>query len=391
MSSTPPCDARPRAPSCRTFSPMHALGACCALTLCLTACTSDRLLTLEHPGQALLVHSPALYPETIEYNPKNDKFLLGSFRAGAIDQVDRDGKVTRLVDDERLCSVLGIAVDVVRNRLWAVNADLGASLKPSHEGPKKLAAVGVYDLTTGKPIDYVDLASLTAGPHLLNGIALDREGNAYVSDSFSPSIYRVTTRGEATVLLSDPQFRGEGINLNGLVVHPDGYLLVIKKSDGALFRVPLAEPARFTRVSVSLKGGDGLSVNPKGGDGLSVNLKGSDGLSVNLKGSDRLTANLKGGDGLTLVGRKSLVVIANQTPDSANNAAIALVSDDDWRSASVRSIEPLGPVYPTTAVLRDGTLYVVHSQLNELIQSAADLRAALHAEATITAIGRVTP
>jgi hypothetical protein len=371
MSSTTPCDARPRAPSRRTFSPMHAVRLCCALALWLTACASEPVLTLEHPGPALLVHSPALYPETIEYNPKTDRFLLGSFRAGAIDQVDRDGKVTRLVDDERLCSVLGIAVDVARNRLWAVNADLGASLKPSHEGPKKLAAVGIYDLTTGKPIDYVDLAPLTAGPHLLNGIALDRDGNAYVSDSFSPSIYKVTTRAEATVLLSDPQFRGEGINLNGLVVHPDGYILVIKKSDGALFRVPLAEPARFSRVSL----------NPKGGAGS----------SVNLKDGDHLTANLKGGDGLTLVGRKSLLVIANQTPDSANNAAIALVSDDNWRSASVRAAEPLGPVYPTTAVLHDGTLYVVHSRLNELIQSAADLRAALHAEATITAIGRVTP
>ncbi|MEO8901496.1 MAG: hypothetical protein ABI488_07210 [Polyangiaceae bacterium] len=50
--------------------------------------------------------------------------------------------MTRLVDDPRLCSVLGIAVDAERGQLWAVNADLGASTRPSAAGPKHLAAVG---------------------------------------------------------------------------------------------------------------------------------------------------------------------------------------------------------------------------------------------------------
>jgi sugar lactone lactonase YvrE len=155
--------------------------------------------------------------------------------------------------------------------------------------------LGIYDLSTGKPINYVDLAPLAAGPHLLNGIAVDSAGNGYVTDSFSPIIYKIDAQGNATVFLKDEQFAGEGINLNGLVVHPDGYLLVIKKSDGVLFKVPLAQPAQFSKVSINER--------------------------------------FVGGDGVTLVGKKNLVLIANQTPAKASNAAYSLTRTNSGASS----------------------------------------------------------
>jgi hypothetical protein len=126
---------------------------------------------------------------------------------------------------------------------------------------------------------------------------------------------------------------------------------VIKKSDGALFKVPLAEPAHFSKVAIDQA--------------------------------------FIGGDGINLIGERSLVVIANKTPDHVSNTAFALWSDDGWRSAKLRASQPLGDVYPTTAVLRDGELYVVHSKLNELIAAAPDEKAALLMQATIERIGRV--
>jgi len=326
-----------------------ALGLLGLSSLC---CSHPHGVTFDTSGPSLTVHRPALYPETIEYNQRDDKFLISSFREGAIYEVDRAGSATLLVDDPRLCSVLGIAADAARGRLWAVNSDMGASIKPSGVGPKKLAGVGIYDLSTGKPLNYVDLAPLAAGPHLMNGIAVDSAGNGYVTDSFSPTIYKIDPRGNATVFLKDEQFAGEAINLNGLVVHPDGYLLVIKKSDGALFKVPLARPAQFSKVSISER--------------------------------------FVGGDGVTLIGRKDLVLIANRTPATASNAAYSLTSDDGWASAKLSAVQPLGDVYPTTAVLRDGTLYVLHSKLNELIQSPAEQKGQLRMEATIRPIARVT-
>jgi sugar lactone lactonase YvrE len=332
----------------------RALNGCLRLVLVavmLTACTRAASVVFEPSGPSLTIHRPALYPETIEYDRHRDTFLVSSFREGAIFAVDRQGKARPLVNDARLCSVLGIAVDSERGRLWAVNSDFASSLKPSAAGPKHLAAVGVYDLTTGKALDYIDLSALSSGPHLLNGIALDSNGSAYVTDSFSPNIYKIDAHGHASLFLTDPRFTGEGINLNGLVVHPDGYLLVIKKSDGALFKVPLAKPSAFSKVE--------------------------------------LDTQLIGGDGVLLAGTENLVVIANQVPGTASNAAFSLSSDDGWASARLRAKQSLGDVYPTTAVVRDGALYVIHSRLNELIQAPPERKAELRVEATIRAIGKV--
>jgi hypothetical protein len=329
----------------------RALPALALLGFALLGCTHAQVVTFDDSGAGLTVHRPALYPETIEYNGRNDKFLLGSFRDGTIHEVDRTGQTSLLVDDPRLCSVLGIAIDPARGRLGAVNSDLGASVKASAVGPKKLAGVGIYDLSSGKPLDYVDLAPLSDGPHLLNGIALDQSGNAYVTDSFSPVIYKITPDGRASLFLRDERFAGEAINLNGVVAHPDGYLLVIKKSDGALFKVPLSRPAQFSKVIIGRQ--------------------------------------FVGGDGLTLVGKRELVVIANRTPIASSNAAFSLSSDDDWGTAKLIASLPLGDVYPTTAVLRNDTLYVVHSQLNELIALPKERKSELRLEATIRPIARV--
>jgi hypothetical protein len=316
-------------------------------------CIRPNALSLESSGSALLVQRAGLYPETLEYDARRDQFLVGSFREGAVYAIDSAGRATRIVDDPRLCSVLGIAIDGPRNRLWAVNSDLGACARPSLAGPKRLAGVGVYDLSSGEPLLYADLAPLVPGPHLLNGLALDAAGNAYITDSLSPAIYEVDAAGNPSLFLQSAQFTGEGINLNGVVVHPDGYLLVIKKSDGSLFKVPLNEPTRFSRVAI--------------------------------------TERFVGGDGLVLTGRRELLIVSNQVPHQAANSASALSSDDGWASAVLRAVEPLGNSYPTTAVLRGDGLYVVQSQLDELIQAPPERKAGLHARATIRRIGSVVP
>ncbi|HET9954848.1 MAG TPA: hypothetical protein VFQ61_10105, partial [Polyangiaceae bacterium] len=327
------------------------------LSVCVfgIGCARNEVVSLHPPSSPLQLARAGLYPETLAYDPAGSRFLVGSFREGAIYEVHADGHVTSVVDDPRLCSVLGIAVDDRRGRLWAVNSDLGACVRASPVGPKNLAAVGVYDLRSGAPLQYVDLTqalpSLPTGPHLLNGLALDGAGNAYVSDSFSPAIYRIDAAGNPELFLQTPEFAGEGVNLNGLVVHPAGYLLVIKKSDGALFKVPLQDPERYARVSLS--------------------------------------EPLFGGDGLVLVDDRNLVVVSNQTPQHASNSALVLRSTDDWARASVVARQALGDVYPTTAALRGADLYVIHSKLNELIQAPPDQKSKYNAFATIQQIGHV--
>jgi len=308
-------------------------------------------VTLAASKDAITIDRPGLYPETVVYDASRKRLLVGSMREGAIEAIDANGHASSFVDDARLTSVLGIALDPARKRLWAVNADLGIGRRTSEKGPKAEASVAVYDLETGEALSWTDLSRLVSGPHLLNGIAVDGAGDAYVTDSFSPAIYRVTSQGEGSVLVKSDRFGGAGVNLNGLVVHPGGYLLVVKKSDGTLFRVPLANPAAFAEVT--------------------------------------LPHPLPGADGVVLTNPNELVVIANKTPQATTNAAVVLHTNDDWKSTSMGAVEPLGDVYPTTATVRDGQLLVLHTNLDELLGSSAETRPTLARRATLRSIGSV--
>jgi chromate reductase len=63
-------------------------------------------------------------------------------------------------------------------------------------------------------------------------------------------------------LVESHEFDGNGVGLNGIAFHADGYLLVVKKSDGNLYRIPLADPASFAAVRLPrpLRAADGVLV-----------------------------------------------------------------------------------------------------------------------------------
>jgi sugar lactone lactonase YvrE len=302
--------------------------------------------------ESIVIQKPALYPEGIDYNPNTDKFIVGSFREGAVYEVNLDGTYRQLIDDNRLNSVLAVRVDVKRNRLLVVNSDIGASVRPSSEGAKKTAFLGIYELSSGKAIHFIDLGKLLPNQnHLANGMALDSDGNAYVTDSFSPVIYKIDVKSNASIFLENDRFLGEGINLNGIVFHPDGYLIVVKKGEGVLFKVPLNNPKDFSEIKVPRK--------------------------------------FIGGDGLILANNKELIVIANRASGEVTETAFALSSEDDWKTAKVINEYKLGAVYPTTGVVRKGNIYVLHSNLQALMLASKEEKSQLQKMATIQQIGSV--
>jgi DNA-binding beta-propeller fold protein YncE len=291
----------------------------------------------------------ALYPEGIEFNPKTGKFLLCSFREGVVYEVATDGTYRPLVQDERLITGMGIRVDVQRNRLLVVTADVGISVRRSAGGPGTFAALGVYELSTGKPISFTDLGKLRPDgeKHIGNDVAVDAEGNAYVTDSLAPVIYKVDLRGNATVFLESKEvFVGEGINLNGIVYHPQGYLIVAKKNDGALFKVPLNNPQKFSKI--------------------------------------RTPRNFVGADGLALVDGSNLVVVTNRASGISSDTAYAIRSLDQWESAElVGEYAFKDDNYPTTSVVKDGKIYVVSGRIEKLQTAAAAERAGGYAQKAI--------
>lgn len=266
-----------------------------------------------------------VYPESAAYSAKLHSFLVGSVRHGTIGKVNADGRYATFIQDSALISSTGISLDAKRNTLWVANGDVGGSVRSSPATQGKLAAVAAYDATTGTRKGYYDLSKLFAGAHFANDIAVDGNGNAYVTDSFSPVIYRIDNAGTATVFVHDERFTGEGFNLNGIVYHPDGYLIVNKHNSGELFRISLRDPKQITAVT--------------------------------------LPEALKGADGMVL--RKPGLISLVQNGDA--NRALELVSTDGWTSAQVKSSRKSTYAFPTAAVVADGQVYVLNSRLDSLL------------------------
>jgi sugar lactone lactonase YvrE len=269
----------------------------------------------------ITVPQRALSPEGIQYDEANKRFVVSSRTQGRIGTVRDDSTYTALADDPRLVSTIGLNLDASRQRLLAAVSDIGVNTTRSTATTlRKLAALVSFNPSTGALISYVDLGGLRpALPHFANDIAVDAQGNAYITDSLSPIIYKVDAQGVATVFLENSQLSGgTGFGLNGIVFHPDGYLLVAKTNDGTLFKVPIANPTSFTAVTSS--------------------------------------QSLVGADGMLLLDPTTLLVVAG-----SQNTVFRMTSSDAWATTRPTGNFATGAVSATTITRRNSTdAYVLY-------------------------------
>lgn len=307
----------------------HRLVAVLGAAVLLTACSDD---DAEDSSPALpdtvAFTQAGLYPEGVQYDAAGSRFLVSSQTRGAVGQVKDDGTYTQFADDAVLVSTIGMRVDDSRNRLLVAVSDPGYNAaRTSAATQRKLAGLAIFNLTSGQRTAYVNLGGLRPTQnHFANDIAVDDQGNAYITDSFAPIIYKVDAQGTATVFLEDAQLGAPAgaFGLNGIAYHPGGFLLVAKSNEGALFKVPLAAPASFTRVT--------------------------------------LPQALTGADGLLLQDNATLQVVTN-----AQARVYRLVSADTWATATISGTFSTPPQYPTTLARRQGAdSYVLYSNLNAL-------------------------
>jgi sugar lactone lactonase YvrE len=268
-----------------------------------------------------------LYPEGFAWDEKHERFLVSSITEGDVFAVTKDGAITRFITDDRLISSTGITVDAARNRVIVASGDVNASKRSGMSSAYVTNSIGIYDLDTGAAKSFVSFADLSPmSGHFGSEAAVDSSGNLYVTDSFAPVIYKVDASGTKSVWLENAAAFTPAMNafgLNGIVTHPDGYLLVAKSDQGALFKVPLADPSSFTKVEVP---------------------------------------ELAGIDGMTLDGKGTLLIAQNKTHSVAR-----VTSSDGWKTATSATVLELDDVFPTMVSDARGDFFVLQSHLNLLL------------------------
>jgi len=260
-------------------------------------------------------------PEGIEYDAANGRFLTGSLSEGSIYEIGLDGSVTAIVEDPALVSSVGIEVDEARDRILVADSD-SAVFAGTGQGQAKL---GAYSLTTGERLAMVDLAAqLDAGADAVffaNDVAVADDGTAYVTDTRQNVVYRVSPEYVPDVLYRFPAT--EGMSLNGIEWHPDGYLIIADSGNGRFYKLPANGSAQAALVAV-----------PEA---------------------------LPGADGIVWRADGALAVVQNSATDGR---VVLLRSNDAWASASVVAAAPhMGQA--TTAAAVGADIFVVQPHFND--------------------------
>ena len=292
-------------------------------------------------SKSITFKSQALYPEGVEFNARAKEFFVSSLKFGRIGIVNMKGQYRVFSDDADLISTIGLRIDRARERLYACVSDPGPSVRSTAQTKGKLARLVVFDLKTNQKIKTIDLGSLAdaTAPHFCNDIALEAvTGDLYITDSFSPIIYKVDASLNASVFLKSDQFVGEGFNLNGIVVHPAGFLLVSKYNDGSLWKIDLKNPTQITPVPLTASTSKGL---------------------------------LPGADGLIYLSDNELILIQNSGHDQIH----LIRAQNTWSKGSVQKSVKSLESFPTTGIRMDRDFFILNGKLDELFSKGEKAQA----------------
>jgi Cu-Zn family superoxide dismutase len=201
---------------------------------------------------------PAVFPEGIAFEESTGDFFVSSTTDGSIlraNVADDTAHTFIAGGTDGRTTAIGVAVDR-NNRLFIAGGGTGS--------------VWVYDSTTR---DLLARFTTPAGTTFLNDVAIDRSGDAYVTDSLRPIIWRITAQAVAAAnggtVAAEPwlDLTGTaityqpGFNLNGIEATADGRSLVtVQSNTGALFRIDIATrtPSRIDLGGETVPAGDGL-------------------------------------------------------------------------------------------------------------------------------------
>jgi sugar lactone lactonase YvrE/ketosteroid isomerase-like protein len=332
----------------------------------VAAALDGRALRVGGAEAAVRFEAQDLVPEGIAWDPRGQTFLVGSGRSRKILAVGRDGVVRDRTAPAAggALAVAGVRVDETRGQLWAATsaAPFMEGFAPEAAGRSLLVR---YDLASG--------GAQRAYPppeagSLLNDIAVDADGVAYVTDTAHGTILRTDADGDAlAALLPSDTFLGP----NGIAVAREARGLFVADFHGVAF--------------VELPGGLVRRLPPPPG----IRLGGIDGLYVwnprtlvgvqNLVGRGRVW-RLELDAALTRV--ESAKVLSSGHPSFRNPTTGAVVGDDFYLLANpqLQTPRPDGGLTPLAPGARYEVLRIpLGGDAPSARPDAASLRAAFDA------------
>jgi sugar lactone lactonase YvrE len=284
--------------------------------------------------ETIKIEGIAQNPEGVEYNKTNNTFLLSSLNANPIIKVNLDGTFKPFTSGEKFpLSTAGLQIDYKRNRLL-VAAFNGIELFDKDSATKGTAYLRVYNLETGVIEKDINLSFLApdASAYFANDIAVDNDGNVYISDWYARIIYKVDLNGKPSIFWTNKT--GIASGPNGLDFHPDGYLLVSilnvndkwLYADYGLVKIPVNDPKSAKVIEFSNSGYTGF-------DGMFINTKGN------------------------------VVGITNNGTSPGGNMLIELSGKNDWKSAKVINAKAI-TASTTVAVTLENKQYVINQDFS---------------------------
>ena len=280
------------------------------------------------------IEGVAQNPEGIEFDKNDNTFFLSSLNAGPIIKVNLDGSFKAFTSGEKFpLSTAGIQIDNKRNRLLVAGFN-GTELMDKDPKTKGTAFLRIYNLKTGVIEKDINLSYLLpdASAYFANDIAIDNNGNVYISDWYARVVYKVDLEGNASVFWKNET--GIASGANGLDFHPDGYLLVsvLNVNDKGLY-------ADYGLVKIPVD-------NPAS--------------AIVVKTSNGFT----GFDGMVLKADGNIVGVTNNGTSPGGNTLIELSSNDNWKSAKVINSKTI-PASTTVAVTPDNKNFVINQDFTK--------------------------
>lgn len=284
-----------------------------ALALLLGLMLSSVGALLAAVPTAYVLPGDAVFPEGIAFERTTSEFFVSSTTDGTIFRghiSEPDTEVFLPGNQGARTTAVGVAVGG-GDRLYIAGGATGF--------------VFIHDTDTGEL-----LAELMLGPGFLNDIAVTRFGDAFVTNSLTPVLYRVFRNADGSFAAEEWLNLDEtvidyveGFNLNGIEVAPDGrHLIAVQSNTGMLFVINIA-----TKEVVEI---------------------------------DLAGVALTAGDGLVLQGN-TLYVVRN----ALGEIAVVKLSRQYTRGEVVDVITDPSFRFPTTAEIARGRLLVVNSQFNQ--------------------------